>query len=68
MFRSMLTRAFSVVHRSITAFIDQNFQNLTMEEQEKLSSVIDGLFNFLGYLFKVIYERVVEVIDLKEVH
>jgi hypothetical protein len=68
MYRSLLTRTFSVVHRSIQAFILQNFRELTMEEREKLASVIDGLFNLLGFLFKQVYERVVETIDLKDVH
>jgi hypothetical protein len=55
MYRNMLTRVFSIVHRSIQSFILLNFKDLTMEEKDKLSSVIDGLFNLLGFLFKYIY-------------
>lgn len=68
MYRNLITRVFSVINRSLQAFIDQNYKDLTMEEKTKLSSVIDGLFNLLTFLFKQIYERVIEVIDLKDIH
>lgn len=68
MYRNLITRVFSVINRSLQAFVDQNYKDLTMEEKTKLSSVIDGLFNLLTFLFKQIYERVIEVIDLKDIH
>jgi hypothetical protein len=38
-----------------------------MEEQEKLAGLVDGLFGFAGFVFKLVYDRVMEVVDLKEV-
>jgi hypothetical protein len=32
-----------------------------------LAALVDGLFGFAGFIFKLVYERVVEVMDLKEV-
>lgn len=39
-----------------------------MEERERQAALVEGLMSFLGFLFKLVYERVVEVVDLKEVH
>ena len=30
--------------------------------------MIDGLFNLMAFLFKMVYERLVEVVELKEAH
>lgn len=30
-----------------------------MEEKERQAALVDGLMSFLGFLFKLIYERVV---------
>lgn len=68
MFRTLLSRAFSVVVRAVGGLVGAEAGELTMEEREKLAGLVDGLFGFLAFLFKLVYERVVEVVDLKEVH
>lgn len=67
MFRTLLSRAFSVIPRAVGQLVEGEAGG-TMEEREKLAGLVDGLFGFLAFLFKLVYERVVEVIDLKEVH
>jgi hypothetical protein len=59
MYRNLLTRTLLVAHLSIRPS-SQNFRELTIEEWEKLASVIDNFFNLLVFLFKQIYEQVVD--------
>lgn len=39
-----------------------------MEERERVGSVVEGLLGWVGWLLRAVYERLLEVLDLKEVH
>lgn len=58
MFHALLLRAFSVVARAMAALAGEREGN-TMEERERQAALVEGLMSFLGFLFKLVYERVV---------
>ena len=39
-----------------------------MEEKEKLTSLVDGFVNIVLFVFKLVSERVIEVVDYKDIH
>ena len=55
MFRTLLSRAFSVVKGAVVALLNAKTGELNMEEQEKLAGLVDGLFGFAGFIFKLLY-------------
>lgn len=67
-YKCLLSRTFSVVQRSVVAFIEEAKCDLSIEEKEKIGLVVDGLFNIAAFVFKIVYDKVIEVIDMKQVH
>ena len=53
--RSLLARTFSAAHCALQALLQQDVRVLNLEERERLGAVIDGLFNLLAFLFKMVY-------------
>lgn len=66
--RSLIARTFSTAHCALRTLLQQDVKALNLEERERLGAVLDGLFNLLAFLFKMVYERLVEVVELKEAH
>ena len=62
MYRTMLTRVFSLVNRTVNAIMGLGEEELTLEEKEKVTIMVDGLFGILNFIIKAVYEKVVEVV------
>lgn len=68
MYRHLLTRCFSLVARGVTGMVEVSRIELSIEEKEKITLMVDGLFSILAFAFKVIYERVLELVELKVIY
>jgi hypothetical protein len=68
MYRNLLTRCFSLAHKIILGMIEESKSELSIVEKEKISIVVDGVFSILAFVFKNIYEKVIETVDLKHVY
>ena len=68
MYRTMLTRVFSLVNRTVNAIMGLGEEELTLEEKEKVTIMVDGLFGILNFIIKAVYEKVVEVVELKLIY
>ena len=69
MYRTLLTRCFSLVSRTITEMLRVcRTEQLNLEEKEKVTLMLDGLFSILTFILKSIYDRVLELFELKEIY
>ena len=70
MYRSMLARAFSIANRGVTELVrlSKREPNMTLEEKEKMALVVDGLLNMAGFVGKVCFDKIIEVVELKTAH
>lgn len=67
-YRTLISRTFSLVHRGVQALLDESLGEISIEQKQKLAGVVDGLFSIVVFVFKTVYEKILEVIELKIVH
>jgi hypothetical protein len=67
LYRTMLTRCFSFVSRAVAGMIEAGKAQLSIEEKEKITTIIDGLFSVLAFAFKAVYDKILETFELKHI-
>ena len=62
MYRTLLTRSFSLTTRLIVEIVKESRSDLSIEEKEKIVLLVDGLFSILTFVYKVVYQKILELI------
>lgn len=67
-FRPLLARSFSFLTHALAALQKQSTAKLTIEERERLAAATEGLASIGSFLLRVIYEKVIELVELRPAH
>lgn len=67
--KNILQRMFSVINKCINFVLQESSdEDKTIEQKEKLTRIVEGLINASSFIFKIITDKVNDLIEMKEVY